>query len=48
MPHILKIYRDFTKGLAPFSLDEILKREREYEKYFCYCAVYLLLGLFSC
>lgn len=29
MPHILKIYRDFTKGLAPFSLGEILKRERE-------------------
>lgn len=29
MPHILKIYRDFTKGLAPFSLGEILKREIE-------------------
>lgn len=32
MPHILKIYREFTKGLAPFSLDEILKRERENTK----------------
>lgn len=29
MPYILKIYRDFTKGLAPFSLDEILKKKRE-------------------
>lgn len=39
MPHILKIYRDFTKGLAPFSLDEILKRERIWKVFLLLCSL---------
>ena len=43
MPLILKIYRDFTKGLAPFSLDEILKRERIWKVFLLLCSL-LALG----